>query len=302
MEKTANYLIPIRRQALHHDHASLTLKTLDRLHAEAARHDIDLTAIFMPPAPKPATGLFRRAAPLSTWGAYALPPRSASPQEPQGEDEPAPEPDPESDAPPPRPVLSGILDDITDAGGSEEEPEAPPPRPSPPARPVLSGLLDDITDAGGSEEEPKAPPARPAQAPRPPTAAQEPSDPPTGILPACYTSRPDCDSATHGCSGHGACALRYSYPEGAGSSSNITCFACACEAEVGENAAGQRVTTRWAGPACQKQDVSVPFWLLGGFSVVLVSVVTWAIGLLYGMGAEELPSVIGAGVAGPRPK
>ncbi len=46
----------------------------------------------------------------------------------------------------------------------------------------------------------------------------------------------------------------------------------------------------------------MPFWLLGGMTVLLVSVVMWGIGLLSEMGAQELPSVIGAGVAGPRAK
>lgn len=46
----------------------------------------------------------------------------------------------------------------------------------------------------------------------------------------------------------------------------------------------------------------MPFWLLAGFSVVLVAAVSWGVGLLWSIGEEELPSVIGAGVAGPRAK
>ena len=56
----------------------------------------------------------------------------------------------------------------------------------------------------------------------------------------------------------------------------------------------------WGGAACQKKDVSAPFFLLAGLTIALVGVVSWGIGLLMSVGQEELPSVIGAGVAGPR--
>lgn len=59
-------------------------------------------------------------------------------------------------------------------------------------------------------------------------------------------------------------------------------------------------TIEWAGPACSKKDVSMPFWLLAGISIALVATVSWGVGLLFSIGQEELPSVIGAGVAGPR--
>ena len=59
-------------------------------------------------------------------------------------------------------------------------------------------------------------------------------------------------------------------------------------------------TTQWGGPACQKKDVSVPFFLLAGFTIAILATVTWAVGLLFSVGQEKLPSVIGAGVAGPR--
>lgn len=122
--------------------------------------------------------------------------------------------------------------------------------------------------------------------------------PPRGILPACYSSQSACESRTHSCSGHGSCKLAYSY----GSGDKVNCYACACTPSVRTNKDGTKKTTVWAGPACQKKDVSMPFWLLGGFSIFLISVVIWGVGLLYAMGQEELPSVIGAGVAGPRAK
>lgn len=44
----------------------------------------------------------------------------------------------------------------------------------------------------------------------------------------------------------------------------------------------------------------MPFWLLAGISIAMVATVSWGIGLLFSIGQEDLPSVIGAGVAGPR--
>jgi hypothetical protein len=57
---------------------------------------------------------------------------------------------------------------------------------------------------------------------------------------------------------------------------------------------------QWGGTACEKKDVSVEFWLFASFGIAMTGLVAGAIGLLYIMGTEELPSVIGAGVAGPR--
>lgn len=48
---------------------------------------------------------------------------------------------------------------------------------------------------------------------------------------------------------------------------------------------------------CQKEDVSVQFWLIAGFTVTIVGAVTFAIGLLFSVGEEQLPGVIGAGVS-----
>ena len=44
----------------------------------------------------------------------------------------------------------------------------------------------------------------------------------------------------------------------------------------------------------------MPFLLIAGFTIVMVATVSWGVGLLFSIGQETLPSVIGAGVAGPR--
>ena len=45
--------------------------------------------------------------------------------------------------------------------------------------------------------------------------------------------------------------------------------------------------------------VGAEFWMIALFSVGLVGLVGFAVGTVFGMGQEELPSVIGAGVSGP---
>jgi hypothetical protein len=46
----------------------------------------------------------------------------------------------------------------------------------------------------------------------------------------------------------------------------------------------------------------MPFWLLAGISIMLISFVSYGIGLLISVGDTELPSVLGAGVSSARPK
>jgi hypothetical protein len=117
-------------------------------------------------------------------------------------------------------------------------------------------------------------------------------------IPACFQSLNSCETRTNKCSGgHGICVDRYANDTKAKS----PCFACHCMSTVvldgtEPKAIGEK-TIRWAGNMCQKKDVSVPFWLLAGFSIALVGVTTFAIGLLYSIGEEKLPGVIGAGVS-----
>lgn len=122
-----------------------------------------------------------------------------------------------------------------------------------------------------------------------------------GILPQCFNSLSACQSMTRNCTGHGSCVLAYTDKDAGDTGGK--CYACSCKADVRTNADGTKKTTRWGGPACQKQDIVVPFWLLSSFAVFMAFLVSWGIGLLYTMGSQELPSVIGAGVSGvPRAK
>lgn len=126
------------------------------------------------------------------------------------------------------------------------------------------------------------------------------STPLRGILPQCFSSQSACQALTRNCSGHGACTLKFTDRD---ARPEAPCFSCACTPTIFTNKDGSFKTTRWGGPACQKKDVVMPFWLLAGFSVFMVSLISWGIGMLLAMGNEELPSVIGAGVSGvPRSK
>lgn len=113
---------------------------------------------------------------------------------------------------------------------------------------------------------------------------------PGKFLPLCFSSADACANGTNSCSGHGACYQK-----------RTKCFACRCSSTiVRHNDDGTTKSVKWGGTACEKKDISVEFWLFAGFGVIMTSLVAGGIGMLYSMGAEELPSVIGAGVAGPR--
>ena len=118
---------------------------------------------------------------------------------------------------------------------------------------------------------------------------------PHGVLPICYSTLQSCIATTNNCSGHGTAYKKYKK-----FSDEIDCFACKCSKTVLTDDEGRVKTVYWGGPACQKKDISVPFFLLAGLSIALIGAVTWGIGLMASIGQEELPSVIGAGVAGPR--
>lgn len=122
-----------------------------------------------------------------------------------------------------------------------------------------------------------------------------------GAVPTCFSSKHNCETGTNNCTSHGSCILKFSaeIKNEDGSKTKSDCYGCACKAEVKKNKEGKK-TTRFGGAACNKKDIVMPFWLVGGSSVLLIFIVSWGLGLLYSMGSEELPSVIGAGVSGPK--
>ncbi|KAK0735255.1 hypothetical protein B0T26DRAFT_631043 [Lasiosphaeria miniovina] len=108
--------------------------------------------------------------------------------------------------------------------------------------------------------------------------------------PQCFTTFNSCMAGTGNCTSHGQCVNKY------GENSTNACFSCSCVPSI-EGGEIFNQTIYWGGSMCQKKDISVPFWLLTGFTVTIVGVVTAAIGLLFSVGEEQLPGVIGAGVS-----
>ncbi|KXJ96238.1 hypothetical protein Micbo1qcDRAFT_231312 [Microdochium bolleyi] len=115
---------------------------------------------------------------------------------------------------------------------------------------------------------------------------------PTGIIPSCFKTEEACMKATNNCTGHGQCAQKYSQSEG-----SISCFHCKCMHTREKGKSGQETMRRWGGSACQKIDISTPFWLFAGVGIALAVTIGFCITLLYNVGEEKLPGVIGAGVS-----
>jgi hypothetical protein len=125
----------------------------------------------------------------------------------------------------------------------------------------------------------------------------------TGAIPTCFSSQSACERGTNNCTSHGECVLKWSSETtgDGGSVSRQDCFGCACtKPDVRTNQDGTKKTTKFGGAACHKKDIVFPFWLLAGVTIFIIFIVSWGVGLLYEMGNEELPSVIGAGVSGPK--
>ncbi|EEH17792.1 hypothetical protein PABG_00355 [Paracoccidioides brasiliensis Pb03] len=120
---------------------------------------------------------------------------------------------------------------------------------------------------------------------------------PSAMMPFCYNDNRTCTEATNSCSGHGSCYRKFGSKEG----SKGDCYACKCgRTVVRTNQDGSVKTVQWGGPACQKKDVSIPFYSIAGISILVVFSIAGGIRMLFSVGMEELPSVLGAGVAVPK--
>ena len=112
-------------------------------------------------------------------------------------------------------------------------------------------------------------------------------------IPQCFTTESSCASQTNNCSGHGDCINKY------GNNSKTICFVCSCKPTVRDTKSKvlPQEIVEWGGAMCQKEDISAQFWLLTGFTITIIGAVSFALGLLFNMGQEKLPGVIGAGVS-----
>ena len=113
----------------------------------------------------------------------------------------------------------------------------------------------------------------------------------SGPTPACFKTKDSCEEATGECSGHGECRNKWAKVDG--SDSSEVCFKCHCLGTKKESGG----VDHWGGATCQKKDVSVAFWLFAGFTLFMVGILWLSIAMLYSVGEEKLPGVIGAGVS-----
>lgn len=98
----------------------------------------------------------------------------------------------------------------------------------------------------------------------------------------CFVSEESCLVSTSSCSNHGVC------------SKVGDCWSCNCAASFDETT---RSTTYWQGSDCSKKDVSVEFNLFLWFSVFMIIATTLGVKLLFDVGNQELPGVLGAATA-----
>ncbi|KAI0895320.1 hypothetical protein F4806DRAFT_468798 [Annulohypoxylon nitens] len=147
---------------------------------------------------------------------------------------------------------------------------------------------DSSSNADGSKK--PSDPSKPFHAfsSKPSNLASRPA-----ILPSCFTSHNACIAATDSCSGHGDCVNKWGNLEDV----KDACFFCRCMSTNETDARGHTGLYHWGGSACHKRDISTPFWLFAGVTIALVGTITFAIGLLFNVGEEKLPGVIGAGVS-----
>lgn len=114
----------------------------------------------------------------------------------------------------------------------------------------------------------------------------------------CYASYNSCVTATGNCSEHGLCENILAARDDDGGrlepgEGDPVCFTCQCKGTRSKTGS----VTRWAGERCEKVDYSVPFTLFAGFAIVMLFIMTAAVRLLYNVGEEPLPGVLGAGVS-----
>jgi hypothetical protein len=118
-----------------------------------------------------------------------------------------------------------------------------------------------------------------SQAPLPPVATPQP----IGSVSSCFTSMDACTNGTSSCSGRGECA--------ATSRAGKTCYTCSC----GSTKSSTGSTENWVGERCEKKDLSAPFTLLAGTTIVMLLIIVGSVSLLATAGSQELPSVLMGG-------
>ncbi|RDB25224.1 hypothetical protein Hypma_007924 [Hypsizygus marmoreus] len=120
-----------------------------------------------------------------------------------------------------------------------------------------------------------------SQSPLPPTSP--PPQEPIGSISTCFSSAEACTNGTSSCSGRGQCVEA--------NKAGRTCFICLCG--VTKTGEGAKVKTdTWVGQSCERKDVSGPFVLLAGTTIVLIILAFGSVSLLSSVGDLELPSTL----------
>jgi len=133
------------------------------------------------------------------------------------------------------------------------------------------------------------PSKRQVQPPQSPLPSPSPvPQQPIGGVSTCFLSADICVNSTNSCSGRGECLQA--------SKAGKTCFVCACSQTKTQNGK----TQTWVGDACERKDISGPFVLLAGSTIVLILLIGGSLSLLAGIGDEKLPSTLTGGAIGAR--
>ncbi|KAK3948982.1 hypothetical protein QBC32DRAFT_45143 [Pseudoneurospora amorphoporcata] len=146
---------------------------------------------------------------------------------------------------------------------------------------------DSVRGANGAAAPTQPPVSRPTKSPLQ-TAAKK-------VIPQCFTSQKSCEDQTNTCSGHGKCVNKWGDKNGTSKVSGASCFVCKCLATTDGDKKSRKMK-HWGGNMCQKEDISMQFWLIAGSTIALVGAIAFAIGLLFDVGEEKMPGVLGAGV------
>lgn len=147
---------------------------------------------------------------------------------------------------------------------------------------------DSVRGANGAAAPTQPPVSRPTKSPLQAAARKS--------IPQCFTSQKSCEDQTNTCSGNGKCVNKWGGKNGTAETSGGSCFVCKCLATPDGDQTKHQKLKHWGGNMCQKEDVSMQFWLIAGSTIALVGAVAFAIGLLFAVGEEKMPGVLGAGV------
>ncbi|KAH7634173.1 hypothetical protein B0T09DRAFT_404430 [Sordaria sp. MPI-SDFR-AT-0083] len=147
---------------------------------------------------------------------------------------------------------------------------------------------DSVRGANGAAAPTQPPVSRPTKSPLQAAARKS--------IPQCFTSQKSCEDRTNTCSGNGKCVNKWGGKNGTVETSGGSCFVCKCLATPDGDQTKHQKLKHWGGNMCQKEDVSMQFWLIAGSTIALVGAVAFAIGLLFAVGEEKMPGVLGAGV------